>query len=220
MWYYLKANQWLFVLNSPSRITIDCRDDTQFQQQLPHTGILRLPAECIATTREYVFYPHSDILSGQPTNIHPLQRFNYTEHLDQPAGFQPIVIPKLRSFNPDHIKQIYAAQQEELNAFNKGFVEHSWTGYLTVTNAIVTTLIFCGIAYAYRKLKGQRNARSTSSTYQPPAVLFHVDRSSSSTPTIPKPKPIASITEYLDEEPRQKPRRSRRLNPHMSDDDH
>lgn len=143
-WHYLNANRWLFALNNPSRITIDCSNGTSYQQQLPNRGILSLPSTCVASSREYVFYPHSDIISGKPTDYHEMPRFNFSEEKLQPIAFTPIIIPKVESFNPQHLHQLYNAQQEEMLHFESQLSHgHPW---LTFSNIAYTTFVFIVIA--------------------------------------------------------------------------
>jgi len=92
----------------------------------------------IASLRlENVFYPDYQLVSHKPTIFQTLYHFNYTATPQQfPAKFQPIVVPMLRTFNLEHLKQIYTAQQEELDAFNNALQPH-YTSYITYTNSFL-----------------------------------------------------------------------------------
>jgi len=108
--HYLGNNKWLFAINTPNRITIDCWNETSYQQPLPNCGILSLPASCIASSRDYVFYPRSVIDSNKAIFYKEMPRFNFSEEKIHPIGFTPIVIPKVEAFNPQHIHQLYNQQ--------------------------------------------------------------------------------------------------------------
>jgi len=199
IWHYLKPNQWLFALNKPNRITIDCWDKTSYQQPLPNRGILKLPSSCVASTHEYIFYPHSELLSIKPTEFHEMPRFNFsTENLSNSTIYTPVVIPKVESFNPLLMHQIYNAQQEELlHLETKLAHNHPW---FTTTGIGFAIFILILIGYLYYRLRIK-----SATTPQPPlAIGFN----------LPPPAAPPVIENMREDVPLQQLRRSRRINPH------
>ena len=136
----------------------------------------------------------------------------------QPPSFQPITVPKLKTFNPDHIKQIYAAQQEELNAINQGLTKRSWTTYFTFWNILLVTITTLGITYLYyqiRSLKPIQTTQPLSITYLPSAIPDHELVYTNTCYSIPTTSTnIATETTALNTI--HSPERSNCLNPHAN----
>jgi len=227
VWHYLTNNRWLFTTSTQSRLTIECTDKSLFQQQLPNRGLLALPPDCVATTREFVFYPHSNVFSDQPTEFKPFFRFNFSIPSQLPSDFKPITVPRMQYFNPDHLRQLYEAQQEELDAFNEGLSQpHTWITVAGSSIVIIILLALIYILYVYHHRHPQRE----NTTY--PAITYHHHHRSTPSPyqeseNIPLPNLPESPTQPQSQHssrpirsprlPSQPTRRSQRLTPHPND---
>ena len=209
-WHYLKDNKWLFATNTPSRITIDCWNETTYQQTLPNRGILSLPASCTAASQEYIFYPHSNIVSGKPTEYKEMPRFNFSEEGINPVGFTPIIVPKVEAFNPQHIHQLYNLQQEELLHFESEQLaqKHPW---FTWSNLAYTTIALVLIGYVYWRLRPRKNEQPNQHLaigFNLPPVREQVQQVFAENIQL---QPMDQFNRYQNEH---QPRRSRRINPH------
>lgn len=57
IWQPLSNNRWIFVISTPSKISIDCQNRTTTEQIISDTGILNLPSYCKAFYKDSRLIP-------------------------------------------------------------------------------------------------------------------------------------------------------------------
>lgn len=167
-WHYINNNQWLFVLNEPTYITIRCTNQNLYLQ-LPHSGILSLQETCTAHSKEYTFFPYHKYTTTS-TQFHFIPRFNFTPEDNKNDVITLIKPAIIKNFDSTQLQSIINQQQEEIQDFNNSINKERHTKiniYVYIITSIIIAIIILYLCKNHKKSRYQRQA--------PPAITFSID---------------------------------------------
>lgn len=176
-WHFIGNNQWIFVLNKPGQLHVECADLPNEDVPLVNAGILTLAPKCTASTKENIFYPHTAYISNTKITSRSLPAVNFTEILPISEHYKKIDVPHLDNFNADHIRHLYAQQRNRILDFETLLIHNdSWLNWTNLGYVALVVLIIVGLWYYRHRNQHQPKSRT------PPAVTFQLNQSLPQTP--------------------------------------
>jgi hypothetical protein len=120
IWQPLQSNEWLFVKTTPSRISILCKDRKPKDEQIIHTGIIKLSSNCKGFTGTTSLIPRRKNI--QSTIYHSIPEVSITEDdcciyekLNDTNRILPLLPIHISNLNLEDLK----LANHKLNQFNE-----------------------------------------------------------------------------------------------------